>query len=187
MDYVEILWQSLDSTKMMALSDVAFEKIFLDKWPQTKSKDKESTRGLFSCDNSILQVPGCIQKENIIVSINPYCMHNFINVQLVNRLQVPTKNIQSTQVESENIQIFKYLKFTIDTYDLHYDFHAIDMAYVDIVLGYPWMDSVGTININVQKKFLKLWYKKKKITLQTVSLSKKGRTYGGKKRSYCRV
>jgi hypothetical protein len=32
---------------------------------------------------------------------------------------------------------------------------------------------VGTININVQKKFLKLWYKKKKITLQDVSLSKK--------------
>jgi hypothetical protein len=52
-------------------------------------------------------------------------------------------------------------------------FHAIDMDDVDIVLGYPWMDSVGTININVQKKFLKLWYKKKKITLQDVSLSKK--------------
>jgi hypothetical protein len=25
------------------------------------------------------------------------------------------------------------------------------------------MDLVGTININVQKKFLKLWYKKKKL------------------------
>jgi hypothetical protein len=36
---------------------------------------------------------------------------------------------------------------------------------VDIILGYPWMDLVGTVNINVQKKFLKLWYKKKKITL----------------------
>jgi hypothetical protein len=32
---------------------------------------------------------------------------------------------------------------------------------------------VGTININVQKKFLKLWYKKKKIKLQSVSLSQK--------------
>jgi hypothetical protein len=30
-----------------------------------------------------------------------------------------------------------------------------------------------TININVKKKFLKLWYKKKKITLQDVCLSKK--------------
>ena len=31
MDYVEIWWQSLDSAKMMAFSDEAFEKIFLDK------------------------------------------------------------------------------------------------------------------------------------------------------------
>jgi hypothetical protein len=33
------------------------------------------------------------------------------------------------------------------------------------VLGYPWMELVGTVNINVKKKFLKLWYKKKKIKL----------------------
>jgi hypothetical protein len=100
-------------------------------------------------------------------------MHNFINVQLVNRLQVPIKNIQSTQVEGENVQIFKDLKITMDKYVLHSDFYAMDMDEVDIVLGYPWIESVGTININVQKKFLKLWYKKKKITLQDVSLSKK--------------
>ena len=43
---------------------------------------------------------------------------------------------------------------------------------MDVVLGYPWMESVGTININVQKKFLKLWYKKKKITLQDISIHK---------------
>jgi hypothetical protein len=173
MDYAEIWWRSLDSTKMMALSDATFEKLFLDKWSQAKSKNKESTIGLFSCGNSILQVPGCIQKENIIASINSSCMHNFINVQLVNRLQVPTKKIQSTQVEGETIQNFKYFKLIMDTYVLHYDFHAIDMADVDIVLGYPWMESVGTININVKKKFLKIGYKKNKSTLQDVSLSKK--------------
>jgi hypothetical protein len=42
---------------------------------------------------------------------------------------------------------------------------------VDVILGYPWMESIGTININVEKKFMKLWYKKKKITLQDKSLS----------------
>jgi len=34
------------------------------------------------------------------------------------------------------------------------------------------MESAGTININVQKQFLKLWYKKKKITLQDISINK---------------
>ena len=52
----------------------------------------------------------------------------------------------------------------MDTYVLHSYFYAIDMDDVDIVLGYPLIDSVGTIHINVQKKFLKL-YKKKKSTL----------------------
>ena len=44
------------------------------------------------------------------------------------------------------------------------------MDNVDVVLGYPWLDSIGTININVDFFFLKLWYKKEKITLQYISL-----------------
>jgi hypothetical protein len=49
----------------------------------------------------------------------------------------------------------------------------MNMDGVDIILGYPWMDTIGTININVEKNFVKLWYKKKKITLQDVCLSNK--------------
>jgi hypothetical protein len=37
----------------------------------------------------------------------------------------------------------------MDKYVLHFDFHAKDMVDVDIVLGYPWMESIATININV--------------------------------------
>ena len=51
----------------------------------------------------------------------------------------------------------------MDKYVLHCDFYTSDMDNMDVVLGYPWMESVGTININVQNKFLKLWYKKKKL------------------------
>jgi hypothetical protein len=58
---------------------------------------------------------------------------------------------------SENVQSFKDLKLNMDKYVLHSDFYAIDMDDVYIVLGYLWMESVGTININVQNKFLKLW------------------------------
>ena len=49
----------------------------------------------------------------------------------------------------------------MDKYVLHSNFCAIDMDDVDFVLGYAWMDSIGTVNINVQKKFLKLWCRKK--------------------------
>ena len=74
-------------------------------------------------------------------------------------------------MDGENVQLFKELKLAMDKYALHYDFHAIDMDNVDIVLGYRWMQSVGTINPKIEKKFLKLWYKKKKVTLQEIFLS----------------
>jgi len=61
----------------------------------------------------------------------------------------------------------------MDKYVLHSNFHAIDMDDVDIFLGCHWMESIGIVNINVQNKFLNIWYKKKKITLHDVSLSKK--------------
>ena len=77
-----------------------------------------------------------------------------------------------TQVEDEDIQVYKDLKISMDKYVLHGDFYTSEMDNMDVVLGYPWMESVGTININVQKKFLKLWYKKKKITLQDISINK---------------
>jgi hypothetical protein len=33
------------------------------------------------------------------------------------------------------------------------------------------MESVGIVNVNVQKDFLKIWYNEKKITLQDMSLT----------------
>ena len=71
----------------------------------------------------------------------------------------------STQVDGEHVQVFKDMKITMDKYVLHSYFQAIDRPIVDIVLGYPWMKSVGSININAENKFLKLWYKKKKTIL----------------------
>jgi hypothetical protein len=70
---------------------------------------------------------------------------------LAKRLQIPTKHIQSTKVEGENVQIFKELNVTMDKYALHSNFHAIDIDDVDVILGCPWMDTMGIVNINVQR------------------------------------
>ena len=74
-----IWWNSLNYRKMMALFDEEFENFLFEKWSCAKSEERN--KGLFSCGNSILQVHGCIHKENIIVSINFSCQQNFINVQ----------------------------------------------------------------------------------------------------------
>ena len=95
-----------------------------------------------------------------------------MNVNLVKKLQVPAKHIKNTQVDNEDVQVYKDLKISMDKYVLHDDFYTSEMDNMDVVLGYTWMKSMGTININVQKKFLKLWYKKKKITLHDISINK---------------
>ena len=164
-------WNSLGIKQLDNLSDKEFEKPFMDKWSCARKKN-ETRQGLCSTGISLLQVHVLIQKEKIIVSINPNCKHNFINVNLAKKLQVPTKHIENTQVDDENVQVYKDLKISMDKYVLHSDFYASYMDNIDVVLGYPWMELVGTININVQKKFLKLWYKKKKITLQDISINK---------------
>jgi len=79
-------------------------------------------KDLFSCEHSILKVHGCIQKENVIISINPNYKHNFIHVNLAKKLQISTKHFQSTHVDDENFQIFKDLKVSMDTYVLISDF-----------------------------------------------------------------
>ena len=53
----------------------------------------------------------------------------------------------------ENVQVVKNINITIDKYVLHSSFYVVNINDVDIVLGYPWMDSVGTVNINVKKLF----------------------------------
>ena len=97
--FTEDAWrwkESLDYFQLIRLPEEELEKLFLDRWSHVGKQDKAITNGLFSCDKSILHVHGCIHKENFMVSINPSFQQNFINVQLVKRLEIPTKNIQST-------------------------------------------------------------------------------------------
>ena len=56
---------------MKALSDEDIEKLFLDKWSHKVNKDQDSSKGLFSYEYSLLKIHGCIQKENVVVFINP--------------------------------------------------------------------------------------------------------------------
>ena len=79
-----------------------------------------------------------IQKEKIIVSLNPSCKHNFINVNLAKKLQIPTKHIENTQVDDQGVQVYRDLKISMDKYVLHGDFYTSETDNMDVVLGYPW-------------------------------------------------
>lgn len=106
----------------------------------TGKKATKEPKGLFSVGISLLQVHGLIQKEKIIVSINPSCKHNFINVNLAKNMQVSAKHIENTQVDDKDVQVYKDLKISMDTYVLDGDFYTSEMDNMDVVFGYPWME-----------------------------------------------
>lgn len=164
-DEAVIWWMSLDSDFLKTCLPKEILKLFLDKWSHNGKKENNKHKGLFSVGISLLQVHACIQKEKIIVSINPSCKHNFINVNVAKKLQVLAKHIAKTQVDNEDVQIYKHLKIYMDKYVFHSDFYTSYMDNVDVVLGYPWIECMGTVHINVQKEFMKLLYKMKKIAL----------------------
>ena len=112
-------WFSLDLEQLTKLSDEEFEKLLLDRWSHARKQDKEKHVGLIPTGISLLQIHGLIQKEKIMVSINPSCKQNLINVNLAKKLQVPTKHIENTQVDDEDVQIYKDLKLSMDKYVLH--------------------------------------------------------------------
>ena len=159
-------WESLNKDKLRELSDEDYKKFLLDRWSSTRSTntkshkeilqhDNVSTNGLPSCHNSLLQVQGCLQQEQVIISISPSCMHNFTNAKLAKSLKLPAKHVYSTHIDGKHVQFFKDLKITMGNYVLHSNFQARDLDEMDIVLGYPWMTLVGTINLNLENKFLK--------------------------------
>ena len=84
-------WESPDRQKHLSLPNEEFEKVFLDKWSHARKQENKTCKGLFSNGMSLLQVHQCIQKEKIILFINPSCKYNFINVHLSKILHVPAK------------------------------------------------------------------------------------------------
>lgn len=73
-------------------------------------------------------------------------------------------------MSGNDIQTFEDLKLSNDKHVLYQKFHALDMDGLDIILGYPWLESFRRININMQKKSTKLSYRNK-VTLKDITQS----------------
>jgi hypothetical protein len=121
----------------------------------------------------LLKVNGIIQGKNINIVICPTARKNHINVDLANQLMVLEPNIieNDTCLSDEKYEI-KNLQLSIGDYKFIGQFNVVSMYQdsVDIILGSTWVDILGTFVFNTRRKFLTFSYKKKKITLQDVTM-----------------
>ena len=82
-------------------------------------KDNANNTSFSSCGHSILHLHGLLWQDKLIVSIRSSFQHNFINVDLTQRLKVPRKKMCSIHVDGEHVQVFKDLNIIMDKYVLH--------------------------------------------------------------------
>jgi hypothetical protein len=94
---------------------------------------------------------------------------NYINIDIANQLSILESNIIEKNFGKTQI---KNLQVTIDGYKYISEFDVTKMFEPDvgIILGSTWLETLGTFILNVGKTFLTFFYKRKKVTLQDISM-----------------
>jgi hypothetical protein len=90
----------------------------------------------------------------------------------VNQLLILEPSIIKRKTLLEKKYEIKDLQVTIDGYKFISKFNVTPMfdKDIDIILGSTWLETLGTFILNMKKKFLTFSYRKKKITLQDITM-----------------
>jgi hypothetical protein len=103
---------------------------------------------------SILGVRGILQGHRVTVLIYGGATHNFIDVALVTRRQIPIEDFKGFNVvvaDGYNMVCthkIMGLEVTLGNYMLTNDFYVIDLTDTHVVLGVQWLYSLGDIHMN---------------------------------------
>ena len=124
----------------------------------------------------ILKIDALIQEKSICTTIILKRKKICINVDLVNQLMLSKLDIiyNNTIIHDEKYAL-KNLQLYVDDYKVLNQFNIIyvvslEKYKVDIILGSPWLDTLGTFMINTQKNLLAFLYKNKKTVFLDVTL-----------------
>jgi len=121
----------------------------------------------------LLQIKETIRGKNTTISIAPSEHNNYISDEFSNEWAISRKNI------SERLDFWNNKEYAIS--DLQWnigDYTGVSQFIVkslwssndDLVLGLPWLKTLGNFILNAEKKFLTFPYKKKKITLSDINM-----------------
>jgi hypothetical protein len=136
----------------------------------------EFKEGIFSSKNhrarciGLLTFKGNIQEKEVSVHICPDKKKNHISMDLANQLIIPRTSVIETKDFLGNKYDIKDLPLTLKDYKLVSNFKGTTIyeKEVDIILVSTWLETLGSLILNLEKKFLMFSYKKKKIKLHDV-------------------
>ena len=132
-----------------------------ERFPETRS----------ACVRTLFNIKGSLAGRDIIISISPTERSNYVSPKCANQLVIPESNIVETNFFGKQYDISNlHLNIGYYTFTSKFTVQTLSFNDSDIVLGSPWMKTLGSFILNTKKKFLTFSYKKKKIMLQDVTL-----------------
>ena len=108
-------------------------------------------------DYKTMRVQGKIKNQLISILIDTGSTHNFVDQEVVKKLRVRLKNIQSFMVTVANSDKLKAqqrcpsLTWEVQGIQLKADFLVIPLKGCDMVLGVQWLITLGPILWNFKK------------------------------------
>ena len=121
----------------------------------------------------LFRIKWTLTGKDIIISIAPAESNNYISTEFSNHLVIPKSNI------SEGIDFWERKQIEISGLQLNVGDYMVTSKFIvsslwsfdgDIILGLPWIKTLGTFILNAEKKFITFSYKKKRITFQDITM-----------------
>ena len=135
-------------------------------------------QGIFPSTSKIyysvsFQIKWTIRGKDITISIPPIERNNYISVALANQLAIPNSIING-RLDFWNTKEYEISNLQLNIRDYigvsQFMVKSLQSSDNDIILGLPWIETLGTFILNAENKFLTFPYKKKKITLQDINM-----------------
>ena len=118
-------------------------------------------------------IKGTIRGKDITISIAPIERNNYISIDIANEIVILESNI------GERLDFWNNKEYAISDLEWNIgDYTGVSQFIVrslwssdnDLILGSPWIETLGTFILNFEKKFVIFPYKTKKITLQDINM-----------------
>lgn len=110
--------------------------------------NNEGFRKTFSkCVSAPFKIKGSLAGKDIIISIDPTQDNNYVSTECANELVIPKSNIIETMDSMSNKQYgINNVQLSIEDYTFISQFTVKTFYFdnSDIILGSPWMESIGS-------------------------------------------
>jgi len=122
-----------------------------------------------------LKLFGDIKGTNVMVLIDSGIIHNFIDHWVAKNLNIfiyLTANFQLSILGNKTTtcdEKFHKVEIPIEDYTLTLLMYLMEMRGVDIILGTQWLETLGTIRLNLREQFINFYEDERKYNIYSIN------------------